>query len=143
MGENSSFTAGTSNMQTYEEIREQLSMQYGNDYFTVNTSNGIRQATEEERNVQLDAIARTLFDKQTQQHKKIWPTVAAFWREFSNEEKIAIITSENPHIKLLNEELRMWRGEVWSTDERVVDGLNMLVQFGILTAERAEQIVAF
>jgi hypothetical protein len=73
--------------------------------------------------------------------RKVWPTVAEFWGEFSDADKLAILASDIGGIILLREELRMWRGEVWSDDERVQQGLGGLVAVGILTTERREEIL--
>jgi hypothetical protein len=73
--------------------------------------------------------------------RKVWPTVADFWAEFSDGEKLAILGSDIGGIVLLREELRMWRGEVWSDDPRVQQGLGGLVAVGILTTERREEIL--
>jgi hypothetical protein len=72
---------------------------------------------------------------------KVWPTVAEFWAEFSEAEQIAIIDSDIPGIRLLDRQLLVWRGEVWSDDPRVQQGLGGLVAVGILTAERREEIL--
>jgi hypothetical protein len=76
------------------------------------------------------------------QARKIWHTVADFWAEFSDAEKLAIAGSTIPGIRLLHEELRMWRGEVWSDDPKVQHGLGGLVAVGILTKSRKSQILA-
>jgi hypothetical protein len=73
--------------------------------------------------------------------RKIWHTVADFWAEFSDAEKLAIAGSTIPGIRLLHEELRMWRGEVWSDDSKVQAGLSGLVAVGILTESRKTQIL--
>ena len=73
--------------------------------------------------------------------RKIWHTVADFWSEFSDAEKLAIAGSTIPGIRLLHEELRMWRGEVWSDDPKVQQGLSGLVAVGILTEFRKTQIL--
>ena len=75
------------------------------------------------------------------QSRKIWSTVADFWGEFSNAEKLAIADSKIPDIRLLHEELRMWRGEVWSDDPKVQQGLTGLVAVSILTESRKTQIL--
>ena len=72
--------------------------------------------------------------------RKIWHTVADFWAEFSDAEKLAIAGSTIPGIRLLHEELRMWRGEVWSDDAKVQAGLSGLVAVGILTEFRKTEI---
>lgn len=73
--------------------------------------------------------------------RKIWHTVADFWAEFSDAEKLAIAGSTIPGIRLLHEELRMWRGEVWSDDPKVQAGLTGLVAVGILTESRKTEIL--
>jgi len=73
--------------------------------------------------------------------RKIWLTVADFWAEFSDAEKLAIAGSTIPGIRLLHEELRMWRGEVWSDDPKVQAGLSGLVAVGILTESRKTEIL--
>jgi hypothetical protein len=74
--------------------------------------------------------------------RKIWHTVADFWSEFSDTEKLAIAGSTISGIRLLHEELRMWRGEVWSDDPKVQAGLTGLVAVGILTESRKTEIFA-
>jgi hypothetical protein len=74
--------------------------------------------------------------------RKTWHTVADFWAEFSDAEKLAIANSTIPGIRLLHEELRMWRGEVWSDDPKVQAGLSGLVAVGILTESRKTEIFA-
>jgi len=73
--------------------------------------------------------------------RKIWPTVADFWSEFLAPEKLAIANSTHEGVILLREELRMWRGEIWSDSPHVTDGLAGLVALGILTAERQTEIL--
>ena len=73
--------------------------------------------------------------------RKIWHTVADFWAEFSDTEKLAIADSTIAGIRLLHEELRMWRGEVWSDDPKVQAGLTGLVAVGILTESRKTEIL--
>ena len=76
------------------------------------------------------------------QARKIWPTVSEFWSEFTNTEKLGIADSVIPDIRLLQEELRMWRGEVWSDDIRVQNGLSGLVSSNILTETRKSEILS-
>lgn len=73
--------------------------------------------------------------------RKIWSTVADFWGEFSNAEKLSIADSKIPDIRLLHEELRMWRGEVWSDDPKVKQGLSGLVAVGIINESRKTEIL--
>jgi hypothetical protein len=74
--------------------------------------------------------------------RKVWPLPADFWAEFSSEEQAAIITSESLGIRILNQVLNLWVGEVWSDDARVIGGMNALVSVGILTLERKAEIIA-
>jgi hypothetical protein len=74
--------------------------------------------------------------------RKIWHTVADFWAEFSDAEKLGIADSTITGIRLLHEELRMWRGEVWSDDVKVQSGLDGLIAAGILSTLRKDAIVS-
>lgn len=74
--------------------------------------------------------------------RKVWPTKAEFWAEFTDAEKLAIMNSTIEPIRLLDRELLVWPGEVWSDDERVQAGLNGLVAVGILSSERKAAILA-
>jgi hypothetical protein len=73
--------------------------------------------------------------------RKVWSNSASFWAEFTNAEKLAIITATTEGIILLREELRLWLGEVWSDDPRVQAGLDGLEAVGILTTERKAAIL--
>lgn len=73
--------------------------------------------------------------------RKVWTSSAAFWGEFTDSEKLAILASTIPGMILLREELRLWTGEVWSDDARVQQGLAGLVAAGLLTAERQGAIL--
>ncbi len=74
--------------------------------------------------------------------RKVWPDAARFWAEFNDTEKLAIIESTVPGILLLREELRLWRGEVWSDDPRVTQGLAGLVAVGILSESRKQNLLS-
>lgn len=78
--------------------------------------------------------------------RKVWPDAGAFWSEFTLQEKAAIVASNDATIKLIMEELRMWRGEVWSDDPagggRVMMGLNALVSAGIISEQRKMEVLA-
>ena len=73
--------------------------------------------------------------------RKVWQTKAEFWNEFTNSEQIAIMDSTNTDIRLLDRQLVIWSGEVWSDDVRVQSGLNGLVAVGILTPDRKVEIL--
>ena len=74
--------------------------------------------------------------------RKIWPTVADFWNEFSAAEQLAIISSNIAEIKLLDRQLLIWPGQVWSDDERVIAGMNALVNANIISEIRKSEILA-
>jgi hypothetical protein len=74
--------------------------------------------------------------------RKVWATKAEFWGEFTEAEQLAIMDSTVAGIKLLDRQLLVWNGEVWSDDARVQAGLSGLVAVGILTAERKAAILA-
>jgi hypothetical protein len=75
------------------------------------------------------------------QARKIWPSAAELWNEFTRAEKLAIADSTNVDIRLLHEDLRVRRGEVWSDADEVQQGLGLLVAVGILTESRKTEIL--
>lgn len=93
--------------------------------------------------LEADALAAgyTYIPQPIQPNRKIWSTVSEFWNEFTILEKSGIIESPSTQIKLLNTELAMWRGDVWSDDERVQMGLDALVSAGIISESRKNEIV--
>lgn len=74
--------------------------------------------------------------------RKIWPTVADFYAEFTPTEKYLIQSSVVPSIVVARGDLAMWRGDVWSDNVDVVAGLDAMVAAGVLTAERKAAILA-
>lgn len=88
-----------------------------------------------------DAITLGYPYKQYQQFR-IWITKTEFWNEFTMQEKIAITNSPNEMVKFFFAELMIWTGEVWSNDERVVQGLNLLVTENIISQQRYTEIIA-
>lgn len=74
--------------------------------------------------------------------RKVWLNKALFWAEFTEAEKVSILTSENAGVKVLYSDLTMWSGEVWSDDAKIVQGLSGLVALGILTEERKTLILS-
>jgi hypothetical protein len=73
--------------------------------------------------------------------RKIWETKADFWNEFTSSEQLDIMDSTIPDIRLLDRQLIVWSGEIWSDDERVLNGLNALVITGIITDQRKAEIL--
>jgi hypothetical protein len=74
--------------------------------------------------------------------RKVWASGTDFWEAFSPAEQLAILTSQVDGIRLLDRQLVLWQGELWSDDPRVQAGLAALVQTGILTEERRGEILA-
>jgi len=73
---------------------------------------------------------------------KTWPTKTEFWAEFTDAEKLAILDSTIPQIRLLDKELTMWSGSIASTDARIIGGMSALVTAGILTEARSTAILS-
>jgi hypothetical protein len=76
------------------------------------------------------------------QARKVWPSKAEFWAEFTPSEQEAIAACEVPGIKRLVITMSVHSGEMWSDADQVVDGLNALVTVGIISAERRAVIIA-
>lgn len=72
---------------------------------------------------------------------KTWPTKTEFWAEFTDAEKLSILDSTIPQIRLLDKELTMWSGSIVSTDSRIIAGMAALVTAGTLTEERSTAIL--
>jgi len=73
---------------------------------------------------------------------KIWSNAQAFMAEFSMPEKAQIALSTDPTIAALRLELSTWFSEVYANDPRVVTGLDKLVELGIITEARKQEIIA-
>lgn len=74
--------------------------------------------------------------------RKIWPTVADFYAEFTPTEKYLIQSSAIPSIVVARGDLAMWRGDVWSDNPDVLAGLDAMVKAKVLTVERRAEILA-
>jgi hypothetical protein len=68
--------------------------------------------------------------------RKIWPNAKAFWDEFTPQEKLAILASTDPSIKILNEDLRLWPSEVWSDSPEVQQAFILLLANNLVTETR-------
>ena len=73
---------------------------------------------------------------------KWWPNAAAFLAELDENELFAIHSSQVPLVIQLLMTLLAWTDEVWSSDQRILMGLNALVSLQILTPERRQQILS-
>lgn len=73
--------------------------------------------------------------------KKVWENTALFHDEFTDEEKYLLHSSGLPPVIVARSNLAMWRGEVWNNDQRIIDGLQILVDNAIITAERKTEIL--
>ncbi len=74
--------------------------------------------------------------------RKVWSNAMEFWNEFTDQEKQSVATSEDTLIKLVLEELRLSRGEIWSDDPRLGAGLDAAIAAQIITAERKIEILS-
>lgn len=73
---------------------------------------------------------------------KQWANVQYFMDEFTVEERAHIALSTDPMIASLRLTLTTWLSNVLSNDPRVSLGLSKLVEAGILTPERVQQILS-
>lgn len=73
---------------------------------------------------------------------KVWFNVQQFMAEFTMEEMAVIALSTDPTIAALRLQLTTWFSTIESNDIRVVTGLNKLVELGILSEERKNEIIA-
>lgn len=108
----------------------------------VTYTDGKPPVTEEELNATRSAAQAAWDARQVPPARKVWATASAFWAEFTAAEKLAILASAVPEIRLLDRELVLWQGELWSDDPRVQQGLAALVMTGILTEARRGEILA-
>lgn len=95
-----------------------------------------------------DPIYEALLDKWTdaalaQQMATVtgWPSVQQFLDAFTDAELATIGSSDNAQVKGLLIRLNGWRDIVHADDERIQLGLGLLVQLGLLTAERKAEIM--
>lgn len=72
---------------------------------------------------------------------KTWPSVQDFLAEFTMPEKAAIELSTDATIAALRFELSAWQSSVHADDPRVTAGVSRLVELGILTTARQQQIL--
>lgn len=98
----------------------------------------VRYTREELEQALLDFLA----EKSLAAIRKIWPTVADFYAEFTSTEKYLIQSSTIPAIVVARGDLAMWRGDVWSDNADVLAGLDAMVKAKILTAARRAEILA-
>lgn len=74
-------------------------------------------------------------------NRKVWPTNAHFWGEFTPAEQTAIAARPEGPIRALIVTFTVWPGEMWSDDERVQKAMQALVAVGAITPGRAEEIL--
>lgn len=91
--------------------------------------------------LEADAILAGISFHQEPQPAKTWDNVQGFMGEFTMQEKAQIALSMEPTIAALRLELTTWLSEVRADDPRVQTGLTKLVELGILTETRKEQIL--
>lgn len=73
--------------------------------------------------------------------RKVWQTGGHLWAEFSDPERVAIAASGVPEIKALVLALAFWPDQVFSDDPRVQSGFAALVATGLVSQQRADQIL--
>lgn len=73
--------------------------------------------------------------------RRVWQTAADFWESFTLPEQVAVSASDIPAVRALVVSLSVWQAEMWSDDARVQAGFHALIQSGLLTAERANEIL--
>lgn len=88
-----------------------------------------------------DALMQGIHYKHKDASHRVWNSRVEFWNEFTMQEKIAIAASMNDMVKYFFAELTIWNGEVWSTDERVVQGLTLLANEQIITEQRKLELL--
>lgn len=87
-------------------------------------------------------IARDLTEEElAAADRKTWPNPSAFLGEFQLPELAAISLSTDPTIAALRLLLSAWPADVWSDDDRIVLGMARLVEVGILSQERHDEIL--
>lgn len=99
-------------------------------------------AAAEESIAQLQSQISALTAQPERPPGKWWKNSAEFLQEFTAEELLAIHTSQVPLVVQLLMTLLAWTDEVWSSDQRIVMGLQALVSLDILTTERRAAIFA-
>lgn len=87
------------------------------------------------------ALAQVAAEQALAASRKIWPTVADFYAEFTPTEKYLIQSSVIPSIVVARGDLAMWRGDVWSDNPNVLAGLDAMVEAGVITKERKTEIL--
>jgi hypothetical protein len=105
-----------------------------------------RQSAEAARDTALAELAELKLPSNSPAPERLpgkwWSNSSDFLEEFTPEETLAISRSNVPLIAKLLMTLLTWRGEIWSSDERLVQGLGALKALGILTEERHAAILA-
>lgn len=103
----------------------------GNTLSGLQMLDGSTIPTQEELDAALEAL----------QAVKIWPNVQQFMAEFTMAEKAQIGLSTDMTIAALRLELTTWLSTVESNDQRVVTGLNKLVELAIIDESRKAEIL--
>jgi len=73
--------------------------------------------------------------------RRVWQTAADFWESFTAAEQVAVSASDIPAVRAIVVSLSVWQAEMWSDDPRVQAGFHALIQSGLLTDERANEIL--
>lgn len=73
--------------------------------------------------------------------RRVWNTGGHLWAEFSRDERIALAACNVPEVRALVVDVAVWPGEIWSDNQHVQEGFRGLVAAGLLSPERANQIL--
>jgi len=73
--------------------------------------------------------------------RRVWASGGHLWGEFTDLERVSVAASEVPQIKALVLALAFWPDQVFSDDPRVQSGFAALVTTGLLSPQRANEIL--
>lgn len=81
-------------------------------------------------------------DRDAKAARKVWPSVAEFYDEFTETEQYLLQISTDAALVVARGKLSMWRGEVWNDDERITGGLTAMVSATVITETRKTEILS-
>lgn len=73
--------------------------------------------------------------------RRVWQNTGDFWGSFTTQEQLALSASAIPEVKALVVSLLAHHGEFWSDDARVQAGFHALIQSGLISEARANEIL--
>ena len=112
------------------------------DGFIVNVSLGRDDAElQPGQMLEADALAAGYTFKPKTPDAKRWPDAEHFVAEFTLEEMASISLSTNPTVAALRFMLSTWFSSVHANDTRVIQGLDALIDAGIINSDRKNAIL--